>query len=294
METDKELFQIFRAWPEMMFVLANLPAPRECEVTSVCMKALQRTMDGLVTPTDPAEPLTVIEIQFQRCEDIYQRIVMEMAWIQQQHPIKRLVQGIICFAEASLDPGTEPWKSCGLVRSVYLKDEIENLEREVPDHPLVAVFKPIFEPSEVTLEKEAAVHYRRLEQSEWSSERRKAIRDVFEGLLTQRLSHLTPQEIAMILNLPSIEDTVCGRELLAKGEARGEARGEAKGIEKGEVLQQQKMLRQFATQKFGRLPSKVATRIRKVTLAQGEELFRRLFDMKKISDLERWLSERLG
>jgi hypothetical protein len=62
----------------------------------VTVKAISRTMDGLVTPANPSSPLSIVEFQFQRAEDIYTRIVIEMASIQQQHD-HRGVQGIIFF-----------------------------------------------------------------------------------------------------------------------------------------------------------------------------------------------------
>ena len=282
MQTDKELFRIFRACPEMIFLLAHLPAPRGCKLTSTSVKALERTMDGLVTPEDPAEPLTITEIQFQRSLDIYPRIIVEMAVVQQQHAM-RLVQGIICFAEAHLDPATEPWKSSGLVRCVYIKEELQQIERHTPTHPLVAVLKPIFEPSEDTLEKEADVHYRHLQRSELSPERREALCEVFVSLLTQRLRRRTSQYIAMILELPDIRDTVCGQELIAEGEVKGRA--------EGEVRQLREKLRLFAIRKFGPIPSDATSQIQKLNLAQGDELFDRLFEMTEFGDLERWLHE---
>ena len=275
MHTDKELYLIFRACPELIFLLAHLPAPRSCKLESITVKALQRTMDVLVIPDDPAEPLIVVEIQFHRSLDIYQRIIVEMALVQQQYP-GRLVQGIIYFLDTHLDPATEPWKSSGLIRSVSIREEVENIERETPDHILVAALKPIFEPSQVKLEKEAASHYRRLEQSDLSAERREALCNAFTSLLSQRLDHYHLEQIAMMLELPGLQNTVSGKELMAMGEAR----------------QLQKNLLGIATKKFGTLPPHVTSCIQKLDFARGTELFDRLLDMNDFGDLERWLQER--
>ena len=291
MQTDKELFHIFGACPEAIFQWAHLPVPKDCKLSSICVKGLQLTMDGFIAPEDPAEPLTIAEFQFQRVPAIYPRIAAEMAMIQMQHDM-RMVQGIICFGEASLDPATEPWKSSGLIRIVYIKEELQEMERQTPDHPLVAVFKPIFEPSQDSLEKEAARHYRQLKQSALSPERRKALCEAFESLLTQRLSHRTAQQIAMILELPDIRDTVCGKELIAEGRMEGMAEGLAEGKAEGELEKLRNHLCLFGAKKFGPLSSDVTASIQKLNLAQGDELFDRLFEMNDVGDLERWLSER--
>ena len=57
-------------------------------------QSLQRSMDGLVRPEDPGQPLTIIEIQFQRAESIYNRIVVEMALVQEANDMCP-VRGII-------------------------------------------------------------------------------------------------------------------------------------------------------------------------------------------------------
>ena len=109
-----------------------------------------------------------------------------------------------------------------------------------------------------------------------NSERRKALRNAFESLF----SHRTAQQIAMILELPDIRDTVCGKELIAEGKTEGA------------LGHQQRTLLAFGAKKFGPLPSEVAAGIQKLNLAQGDELlFNRLFEMSSLDDLERWLSE---
>ena len=121
-----------------------------------------------------------------------------MAQVQMQCAM-RLVQGIIFLAKASMDPSTEPWKSCGLVRSVYLMEELNAIERQTPDHPLVAVLKPIFEPSNDTLEKEAGIHNRRLQHSALSQEQRETtLRSPLRNERTRRLGALAPRAFGSV------------------------------------------------------------------------------------------------
>jgi len=70
MRTDSHLYALFRECPQFIFELAGIPSPGPCRMEQVTVKAISRTMDGLVTPADPAAPLIVVEFQFQRDEDI--------------------------------------------------------------------------------------------------------------------------------------------------------------------------------------------------------------------------------
>ncbi len=60
-------------------------------------------------------------------------------------------QGFILFAQASLDPRTEPWHGLlerdadAPLRRAYLPDLLQRLARAQPEHPLLAVFLPYLE-----------------------------------------------------------------------------------------------------------------------------------------------------
>ena len=231
MHTDKEIFRIFQECPWFIFELAGAADPGRCALEAVTVKAIERSMDGLVLPEDPVQPLTVIEIQFQRVDNIYNRIVAEMALAQESHNM-RPVRGIIFFASRSLDPEVAPWTSC--VQAVMLDEVLERREAESPHDPLVAVFKPVFEADEGKLEKEAGAHYRHIQTADQlTAGQAEALLAVFLSWMLERFRDRSPKEIAMILDLPDIEDTRAGRELLEKGIEKGIAKGIEEGIAKG-------------------------------------------------------------
>jgi predicted transposase YdaD len=231
MRTDKEIFRIFQKCPEFIFDLAGLDDHGPCSVESVTIKSLQRSMDGLVRPDDPRQPLTVVEVQFQRSETIYNRVVIEMAAIQEDHGMRE-IRGIVFFAARSLDPAVRPWTS--VVQSVMLDEALAAREEKFPDDPAVAVFKPVFEPDKAKLEKAAAAHYRAIRTSaKLSTDQAEALAEVFLHGLLERFRDKTDQEIAMILDLPDIEDTRAGKDLMEKGMERGLERGREEGREEG-------------------------------------------------------------
>ncbi len=229
MRTDKELFRIFEVAPEWVFELAGLPSPGKSELRSVTVKALERRADGVIVPEAPDQPLTIVEFQFQADDTIYRRTVVEMAAVQDAFP-GRVVQGVIFFGYNGLDPNTAPWTQ--LVRSYVLPDVLQAWERKQPKHPLVAVFKPLLAESDKVLRRQAAGYFRAITPSSLSAAGKASLEEVFVSWLVQRLKDNTRKEIEMMLlgELPELEKTVAGKELIQIGEQRGEKRGLEEGL----------------------------------------------------------------
>ncbi len=274
MRTDKEVYQVFRHCPEIVFEMAGLDYPGTCRVTSETLKEIERRLDGIVRPDDPAKPLTVFEVQFQKAPEIYPRVAVEMALVQ-QHDAMRGVQGIIFFADRALDPATAPWTA--VVRRVYLDEALAELEKRDPGDPVVAVFKPVFEANQTRLEMEAARHYRSIRDGgKYTPEQKQSLSDVYLHWLMERLTHLTQKELAMILDLPDIEDTRCGRDLIERGIERG--------IEKSILV--------LARKKFGSVvDEEMEMAVRGLATAEAEILLADLLDLESVGAFRARLAE---
>ncbi len=136
MKTDKQIFQIFQAQPQWVFLLAGQPSPGECRFESITIKAIETHCDGLLVPEAADEELTVVEIQGYNDGGITRGWLSK--WRSSSVKRGRLVQGIILFLDESLDPKTEPWTKG--VRSISLRESISQVQATDPHHPLVAVF----------------------------------------------------------------------------------------------------------------------------------------------------------
>ncbi|MEO0416076.1 MAG: DUF2887 domain-containing protein, partial [Verrucomicrobiota bacterium] len=226
MKTDKEIHKIFTACPEYVFLLSGIDASGDGTYESVTVKALQREMDGFYRPNDPSEALVVVEVQFQKDEHIYTRLVTEMAMIQDDNQLADIT-GVIFFYKKQLDPRTKPWVD--IVETVYLDQAITELQKQQPNHPLGIVFRPLLDTDEQELEANAKRYYSELRQIDLPRHQKNSLDDVFLHWLIERLGHLTQRQISMILDLPDIKDTTCGREILEEGIERGEARGKVIG-----------------------------------------------------------------
>jgi acetyl esterase/lipase len=77
-------------------------------------------------------------------------------------------------------------------------------------------------PGERDYAREAAAHYRHLQTSnQLNIDQAETLQTVFLGWFLERFRDRSHKEIAMILDLPDIEDTRAGRELLEKGLEKG-------------------------------------------------------------------------
>ena len=228
MDTDKHLYEIFEAYPQWVFELTGRPWPGRCRFQSVTIKAIQRSADGVLIPDVKEESILVVEFQMYPDPQVYGRLVVEMAIIQEEHA-GREVQGILIFGSKELDPKTAPWTQ---VVSVYYLDEmLTELEKSSPNHPLVALFQPLIEKSNKRLQENASRYYTQIE-SLTTDERLKAkLTGVFIDWLLQRFKTLGKTEIEKMLlgKLPDLRETQAGKDLIAIGIEQGIEQGELVG-----------------------------------------------------------------
>ena len=276
-------YRIFAAVPDWLFQLTGLPSPGKCSLRSFTVKALQRDADGVVVPEDVTQPLTVVEFQFQKDDTIYTRTVVEMAAVQESHDM-RPVHGLIFFQNNSLDPQTEPWNH--VVKAFVLRASLEAFEREQPDHPLVAVFKPLLIAQDSTLETEAVRHYRTIKSSDLEAGVKTALLEVFVSWLQQRFKSKRKQEIEAMLGLeelPSLEETESGKDLIRIGEERGIRIGQERGEEKAIFL--------FLKAKFKTVPRAIRNKIHQLAAPQKEKLLTWLPKCESMGVLTAWLDK---
>ena len=278
MKTDKQIYSIFAANPEWVFELTGLQSPGPCKLMPVALKAIEQNSDAVIFPESLESDLFVLEFQFQFDREIYTRVSIEMALIQQKEDY-RSVQGIILFLHSGLDPRTKPW--CDFVHAFSLVDLLENLAQRQPKHPLVAVFRPVLMESEETLEKHAGEYYNQILTSEFSDELRLVLLNVFVNWLEQRLKDKGKAEIEMILlgELPDLRETRSGQDLIQIGRQEGKIEGKIEG--KRETLLGQ------LTAKFGRLDDGLRTRIEGIgSFEQLEKLLMQVLTIESPDQLK--------
>lgn len=232
MRTDKQIYKILAANPGWFFELTQITDPGRCVFRSVELKDIALTADGVIEPDAAEQPVFIVEFQAQNDEFIYTRLVQEMVLLQRLQP-ERNVEGVILFLDLSLDPRTEPW--CRVVRVFSVLEQLQQLQQHRPEHPLVAVFRPLVESSNENLAANAAECYNQIAFSDLDERLKAVLTEVFVNWLEQRFRDKGKQEIEEMLvgALPDLTETQSGKDLIQigfkKGEETGEVRGEAKG-----------------------------------------------------------------
>ena len=241
MKTDKEIFKIFTAYPRYLFKCAKIKTNSNYSMKSVTLKEFERRSDGVLSSQDPDAPTYVMEFQAQNDSDIYHRLAMEMASYAMEHNVSD-VRGILIFLHKGLDPKTSPWHYLAtskkkLLRIVYLKEYINDLEKLNPNHPMVLVFKPLLEKKLETLRQHSKQWYQKIKNSRLPTKVKENFTNAFFRWLSARFPNLTGEEVTKMIeidSLPSFEETRVYKDLFSGAEKMGEKRGEKQGRKRGE------------------------------------------------------------
>ena len=109
MKTDTIFYQLFQAFPGLLFEILGEPSDlaQEYEFSSREIKELARTFDGIFLPASDRPDLRVyfVEVQFQKKTDFYWRFFMEIFVYLGQYKPTQDFRAIAIFASRSLDPG---------------------------------------------------------------------------------------------------------------------------------------------------------------------------------------------
>ena len=225
MKNDKQIYLIFQAEPQWLYLLAGWQSPGPSRFESVTFKAIESRSDGILVCNAVEGPMTVVEVQGYYDQNIYARTALEMSMLQKQNP-HREIRGIILFLDPTLDPKTIPWTR--IIQSISLAEAVNRVQKDDPHHPIIAVFQPLLIENSENLEREAGVCYARIKNSMLPQ----PSKEVFLSWIEQRLSHKGKKEIEemMLGQLPDLRDTQSGKDLIAIGKREGELKGKREAL----------------------------------------------------------------
>ena len=150
------------------------------------------------------------------------------------------------------------------------------------------MFQPVLLSNEQTLQQHAVQYYRQIKGSTLTDPLKAALLEIFVSWLEQRFTHMSKKEIETMFagELPDLEETQSGKDLIAigeqRGELRGEARGEARGFAEAIVL--------ILEARQGSVPEATRLRLRSLPLPQLRELLRQVSQGLTVEQLEAWLA----
>jgi predicted transposase YdaD len=141
---------------------------------------------------------------------------------------------------------------------------------------LVAVFKPLLAESAEALQRQAAGYFRAIKHSSLSPVCKRTLEEVFVSWLEQRFRDKTKKEIETMLlgELPDLEETASGKDLIRIGEKRG--------LEEGILT--------FLTARHGTVPAAIQEKIAKLSPAEAKRMMQFLAKCQSLDEVTQWLA----
>ncbi|BDA66240.1 hypothetical protein CAL7716_004060 [Calothrix sp. PCC 7716] len=208
MKTDTIFYTLLQNLPSVLFELLEQSPDQATRYrfSSVEIKELARRIDGVFLPKKKfaSEPIYFVEVQFQKDEDLYWRLITEAVVYLNQYKPKRTWQAVVIWAKSSLDEGVpkayEAFFNAGYIRIIYL-DELE----EVADTSIgMGIIKLVVAP-ESEAEQQARNLISQVQQTD-ATKRRKLL-ELVERMLVYKFSSSSRQELEAMFGLTEWRQT---------------------------------------------------------------------------------------
>lgn len=231
MKTDTIFYTLFQTLPGVLFeLLEQSPVlALHYQFTSVEIKELARRIDGLFLPKPdfPEDPMYFVEVQFQRDDDIYWRIITETFLYINQYKPQRRWQAVLLFAQRSLDPGVPFIYQTSLaqqqIRIIYL-DELDN----IPSSSIgLGVIKLVVAAEDKAVQQAKNLIYQ-VQQTDEAN--RSNLLELVERMLIYKFVNKSQQELQAMFGLTDWRQTKFYQEVKeeTKQEVKEEVREETK------------------------------------------------------------------
>ncbi|HEY9803980.1 MAG TPA: Rpn family recombination-promoting nuclease/putative transposase [Leptolyngbyaceae cyanobacterium] len=278
MRRDSIFYKLFQQCPTLLFeLLTNPPTNAEAyRFDSVAVKEPKFEIDGVFLPpeNEGAGVVYFCEVQFQKDEQLYERVFAESAlYFYRNRARFSDWQAVIIYPSRSIEQSdTHPHRSLlngGQVLRVYL-DELGDI-RQLPLWVAIMVLTTV-EESQAPQEARYLLTRTREEVSESTS---RAIMEIITTIMVYKFEQLSRREVESMLDI-TIKQTRVYREI--KEEGREEATVNL-------------VIRQL-TKRFGELSEKTRSSISGLPLPVLEDLSEALLDFTSVADLQAWLEGR--
>jgi predicted transposase/invertase (TIGR01784 family) len=231
MRTDSIFYQLFQLLPGALFDLIGQPheLAYSYRFTSVEVKELARTMDGLFLPLEESSqhPIYFVEVQFQKDAGFYWRVVTEIFVYLGQYKPKQDWQAIAVWARRSLEPEMprvyQDLVASGRIRRIYLDELGETRSIGVGIIQLV-----------VGTNKKAPQQVRELmaqaQQQVADESLRRGVIELIERVVIYKFPHKSAKELEKMFGLSEWKKTRFYQEVKAEGKVEGKVEGKLETV----------------------------------------------------------------
>jgi predicted transposase/invertase (TIGR01784 family) len=281
MRRDTIFYQLFVQSPGLLFDLIPNPPTNAQEYIfdAIEVKETSFRMDGVFIPPDRSGIIYFAEVQFQRDELLYERMLSEISIYAYRHrdsfadwravaiyPSRRMEQSNLSIAIEMLNSGR--------ITPIYL-DELQT-GRVLP----IGLSLMVLTTLEGDQAKSEAICL--IERAQGDRD----IIDIISTIMVYKFSNLSRDEVDTMLGI-ELQQTRVYQE--AKAEGRNE--GEVIGLERGRNEGEQALVLKLLTRKLGKIDAEIQARVNSLTLDRVEALGEALLDFTAMADLDAWLSQ---
>lgn len=207
MKTDTIFYTLLQNLPSVLFeLLEQSPTlASHYKFSSVEIKELARRIDGLFLPKPeyPQDPIYFVEVQFQRDDDLYWRLITEAFLYLNQYRPQQTWQAVVLWAKRSIDSGIpvayQTALATGQIHVVYL-DELADTSSSIG----LGIIKLVVAPEDEAVQ-EARSLIDRVQQADAIN--RHNLLELVERMLIYKFSSYTRQELEAMFGLTEWRQT---------------------------------------------------------------------------------------
>jgi predicted transposase/invertase (TIGR01784 family) len=275
MRRDSIFYKLFQQYPPLLFLLLpNSPLnANEYRFDSVAVKEPKFEIDGVFLPSDPSGIIYFCEVQFQKDEELYERVFAEsfLYFYRNRSRFSNWQTVIIYPTRSTEQSNIQPYTALlnsDQVDRIYL-NELGNI-RTLPIWVALMVLT-------TTDESQAPAEARYLLQR--NTEEQTSNRTIIEMVTTimvYKFEQLNQKEVEIMLGI-TLQETRVYREI------------KAEGLEQGREIEAVNLVIRQLTKRFGEISGEIHSSISGLPLAMVEELSEALLDFTSLTDLQNWL-----
>ena len=291
MRRDSLFYKLFQQYPSLLFELLTDPPINDqaYRFDSVAVKEPTFAIDGVFLPpeSDGQGIVYFCEVQFQRDEELYERICAETSLYFYRNRKRFCDWQIVIIYPSRNTEQNDIYPHRGFLNSpqvhrVYL-DELGDIQ-ELPLGLGVMLL--------TTLEESQAPAVARYlltrTHEEIVTPSSQAMMEMITTIMVYKFENLSRREVESMLGI-TLKETRVYREVKEEGREEGIKQGIEQGREQGlEQATLNLVIRQL-TKRFGKISQKMRKSISALPLSVVEELSEALLDFQSLDDLQSWL-----
>lgn len=280
MRTDALFYELFQTAPQTFFELLQITPVCAYRFESITVKASEKRIDGVIEPTDEQQPVYFLEVQAFPDDTIYWRTLREVATYFEQRPARNdNWQAVVLWLNKEDDPGLRTLKPLTYKpASRLVAADLIKLLKQLPETSLVLnVLRPLLAKSAREVRQHVVQWVENIRQTpNLDPQTEEKLVAILSQLIEQKFKSLSYKELAAMLRLTPLEETISGQELIknerVKTLARLLARKFALSAALAEILQSE------------------LAQLEAATLAQLLDL---VLDFVTYEQVEQWIADRL-